>query len=70
MPKSISQKERIKLIQHERKERLEKLLSDIKPELQCYIDSLTKLWPGTETLTALHRNESLMSRINKELDID
>ena len=51
-----------------KKSELIELLKEIRPEIICRIAALTNLWPGGEVLTALHRNESILKRIDKAIE--
>jgi hypothetical protein len=47
---------------------LRNILIDIRPEMQARLDGLREMWPGKEVLMVLHRNETLMSRIDKAIE--
>ena len=46
------------------------LLKDILPDLKSHYKGLVKLWPGKEVLTALHRNETNIKRIEQFITKD
>jgi len=48
-------------------DRLKDLLGDLLPDMEARVTGMTQAWPGREILTALHRNESLVSRIKEAL---
>lgn len=47
---------------------LRSLLIDILPDLKSHYEGLIKLWPGKEVLTAIHRNEINIKRIEKFIE--
>ena len=49
---------------------LRQLLSESLPEVKAYRAQLTKLWPGAEVATHLHRLDSLVARLEKEVGPD
>ena len=44
---------------------MKKLLSELLPDMESYVKSLTKLWPGRTVLTALHKNEAHLYKIKE-----
>lgn len=51
-------------IDMEKYNQLLSLLHDIRPEIEARINGFVSAWPGREILCALHRNESLLRRID------
>lgn len=47
--------------------RLKELLAEIKPQLQCRINSLTQCWPGPVISLELQRNVELMQKLDKAI---
>ena len=50
------------------KAEMEKLLMEIKPELEAYMDVLRALWPGRDVLCVLHRNDALIKRLKDAIE--
>ena len=43
------------------------LLQDMLPDIEARVCGLREAWPGADVLTALHRNETFVRKINEFL---
>jgi len=52
---------------NEELEKLKSLLVDIRPDMQSRLEGFQQTWPAREVLTAVHRHEDFIRRIDKAI---